>query len=74
MARPRLDVVQLHEHQGRFEFQVGTTAFRLVPEGAVWALYAQGTSNRILYESFNEAMNYALETDALTDSSSALGE
>ncbi len=64
MARPRLDIVQLHEHQGHFEFQVGTTAFRLVPEGAVWALYAQGASDRILHESFNEAMNYALESVA----------
>lgn len=71
MARPRVDVVQLHEYDGQFEFQLGTIAFRLVREGPVWALYAQGASERLLYESFNEAMNYALESIA-TGSWSAL--
>jgi hypothetical protein len=73
--RQKLDVVDLKSTANGYEFRLGGADYRLRFEDGAWRLLlAEIPDVSSLFESFNEAMNFALESDALADSPVGHGE
>jgi hypothetical protein len=60
--RQRIDVVELKSIPNGYEFRLGPHDYRLRFDDGAWRLSLKGwTDNSSLFESFNEALNFALE-------------
>ena len=64
--RQRVDVVELKQTANGYEFRLGPHDYRLRFEDGAWRLAQRDWPDAsTLFESFNEALNFALETEAL---------
>ena len=63
--RQKLDVVELKSTTNGYEFRLGGTDYRLRFEDGAWRLMLSEMPDvTSLFESFNEAMNFALECES----------
>lgn len=70
--RQRIDVVELKQTANGYEFQLGPHDYRLRFDDGAWRLsLREWPDDANLFESFNEALNFALESDALAGPSFA---
>lgn len=63
--RQRVDIVELKQIANGYEFRLGPNDFRLRFDDGAWRLSLKDwPDNSTLFESFNEALNFALESEA----------
>jgi hypothetical protein len=67
--RQKMDVVELKSIANGYEFRLGEVDYRLRFEDGAWRLMRMDEPESSLFESFNEALNFALETGAIVDQS-----